>query len=215
MNQNQQPRHMSRSLTLAVLNQAIGYLREGNMRRARALGFSDDELRELRRLSATDIEALSCDGPAVCRLTVDHEMLLIVMQRLIEDQDRETRIDRCLTLGASVTMMSTFFGLTGNDCATRRSLLGLPSRQGRLAMPEEAVEHDAWHRWQSICETPDQPRATEDLHGMMTLAEETQIPLAVIWHLVKAWAEPNAPRGELEEEEADGPFDSGRPACAG
>ncbi|RCV86893.1 DUF2857 domain-containing protein [Billgrantia montanilacus] len=193
-----------RTLTHALLAQAIGYVREGNMRRARALGFSDDELRELRRMSATDLASLASDGPAVCRLSVDHEMLLAIMRRLTQDQDRELQIDRCLALGASVQMMGDFFGLTGNDCSTRRSLLGLETRQGRLAMPAEEDEHDAWHRWQQIAQEPQDPqRAPEDIRGMMVLAEETGIPLAVVWHLVKAWTSPDEPLSELPQDEPD------------
>lgn len=175
------------SLTHAILHQAIAFIRDGNMRRARALGFSDEELRELRRMTATDIDAISSDGPVVCRLAVDHEVLLVLIRRLTQDQDRDAMIDRALTLGASVQMMSEYFGLTGNDCSTRRQLLGLPSRQGRLAMPGESAEHDAWHRWQQITDDPKVERSLGDISGMMVLAEETGIPLAVVYTLIKRW----------------------------
>jgi hypothetical protein len=179
---------MDSVVTLSILRQAITYVREGNMRRARALGFTDPELRELRRLSATDVDALASSNPVVCRLSVDHELLGGVFRRLSTDVDREKTIDRCLMLGASVQMMYSFFGLTGNDCSTRRALLGLESRQGRLAMPAEESEHDAYRRWQQICDAPDDVRAADDIQGMIVLAEETNIPLGVVWQLVKNWS---------------------------
>ena len=194
----------SRTLNHALLNQALGYVREGNMRRARSLGFNDEELRELRRMSATELDALASEGAVICRLAVDHSMLMARIYRLTQDQDRESQIDRCLELGASVQMMADFFGLTGNDCSTRRALLGLESRQGRLAQPPEDEEHAAWHRWQAICPHASDPqRAAVDLQGMMALAEETRIPLAVIWHLVKSWASPDQPRSELPPDDQD------------
>jgi hypothetical protein len=186
------------NLNQALLSQVMGFLREGNMRRALALGFSEDELRTLRRLRASDIDSLACAGPVVARFSVDHAALRGVLARIDRDQDRETLIDRCLRLGASVSMMGAFFGLTGNDCSTRRQLLGIAPRQGRLAMPPEQAEHDAWERWQHIALDP---KATDDLQGMVTLAEETDIPLAVVWHLVKQWVDPGQPRTAPPAEE--------------
>lgn len=188
----------SANLNQALLSQVMGFLREGNMRRALALGFSEDELRTLRRLRASDIDSLACAGPVVARFSVDHAALKGVLARIDRDQDRESLIDHCLRLGASVNMMGAFFGLTGNDCSTRRQLLGVEPRQGRLAMPAESAEHDAWERWQHIALDT---QSEDDLQGMVTLAEETGIPLAVVWHLVKQWAEPGKPRMALPVEE--------------
>ncbi|MEZ2743761.1 DUF2857 domain-containing protein [Halopseudomonas bauzanensis] len=200
---------MDTVVTLAILRQAITYVREGNMRRARALGFNDDELRELRRLSATDIDALATSNPVVCRLSVDHDLLAGVFRRLSSDMDREKTIDRCLELGASVLMMSSFFGLTGNDCSTRRALLGLESRQGRVAMPPESEEHDAFRRWQDISAATTAPDAVDDIQGMIVLCEETSIPLGVVWQLVKNWTKAVNSSSRSKLQLADG-----RKACA-
>ena len=200
---------MDTVVTLAILRQAITYVREGNMRRARALGFNDEELRELRRLSATDIDALATSNPVVCRLSVDHDLLGGVFRRLSSDMDRERTIDRCLELGASVQMMSSFFGLTGNDCSTRRALLGLESRQGRVAMPTETEEHDAFRRWQDISAAPTAPDAADDIQGMIVLCEETCIPLGVVWQLVKTWAQTVSSSSRSKLQLADG-----RKVCA-
>ncbi|EPC00564.1 hypothetical protein L861_06400 [Litchfieldella anticariensis FP35 = DSM 16096] len=189
---------INQHLNHALLTQVMALLREGNMRKALALGFSEDELRTLRRMRASEIESLACTGRVFARFSVDHQALKGILSRLDEDQDRESLIDRCLRLGASVSMMGTFFGLTTNDCASRRQLLGIEPRQGRLAMPSEGQEHDAWERWQHIA--PD-PRDAEDVQGMITLASETGLPLAVIWHLVKQWAEPDQPRTTVPAEE--------------
>ncbi|WP_193092083.1 DUF2857 domain-containing protein [Halomonas colorata] len=195
---------MSQSLNYAILNQAIALIRDGNMRRARALGFSEAELRALRRMSASDLEELAREKQVICRVSVDHEMLLARIRRLTQDQDRESKIDRCLELGASVTMMGKFFGLTPNDCSTRRSLLGLETRQGRQALPPEKEEHDAWHRWQSISpDAKDPTYAPDDLNGMMALAEETGLSLTAIWSLVKTWV--NADPSKDPDEDAPKP----------
>ena len=188
------------AINYALLNQALALIRDGNMRRARSLGFTESELRELRRLTATDLEELAREKQVICRVIVDHEMLLARIRRLGQDQDRESQIDRCLELGASVAMMGKFFGLTPNDCSTRRSLLGLATRQGRQAMPSEEKEHEAWHRWQAISPDAGDPvYAPDDLKGMIVLAEETGLSLTAIWSLVKAWVDADPDKDPDEE----------------
>lgn len=174
-------------VTGAILRQVIGHIRDGNLCRARGFGFSDQELRYLSRLTVTDLETLATHPMIVCHLSVDHDLLEAVVQRLTGDVDMEQTINRCLMLGASTQMMYAFFGLTGNDCSTRRFLLGLESRPGRMAMPDEKTEIKAWHYWQRLCDTPNNPQAELDIQGMMALAEETGIALGVIWQLVKTW----------------------------
>lgn len=181
-------------LNHALFNQALVLIREGDMRRARALGFNDEELQRLSRMRAGEIESLVNEYPGVARFELDHELFQAALRRVDRDQDRDGLVDLCIRRGASVEMLATFFGLTPNDCSARRTLLGVPSRQGRLPMPKEAVEVDAWHRWQSISDDPSSPASAEDLRGMLVLAEEVQLPLAVVWMLVKQWTTPEQAR---------------------
>lgn len=187
---------MTTQVNLALFNQALVFIREGDMRRARSLGFSDEELQRLSRLRASEIESLVHEFPAVARFELDHATFEAALRRIDRDQDRDGTVDLCIRHGASVQMLMAFFGLTPNDCSVRRTLLGVPSRQGRLPMPEEAVEHDAWHRWQTISEDPLSPSAADDIQGMLVLAEETGLPLAVIWALIKQWTKPEQARQE-------------------
>lgn len=194
----------------ALFNQALILIREGDMRRARALGFNDQELQRLSRLQASQIEALIHEFPAVARFELDHQTFDAALRRIDRDQDRDVQVDQCITLGASVQMLSTFFGMTPNDCSSRRVLLGVPSRQGRLPMPEEAVEHDAWNRWQTISHDPASVDAVDDLRGMIVLAEETGLPLAVIWSLIKQWTTPEQARQDsVPAEEHEGVMRAG------
>ncbi|WP_353980860.1 DUF2857 domain-containing protein [Salinicola endophyticus] len=189
-------------LNHALFNQALILIREGDMRRARALGFHDEELQSLSRLRASEIESLIHEFPGVARFELDHETFKAALRRVDRDQDRDGIVDQCIRRGASVQMLVTFFGLTPNDCSARRTLLGVPSRQGRLPMPDEAVEHEAYRRWQTISHDPASPRAAEDIRGMLVLSEEVDLPLAVIWMLIKQWTEPEqAPQQSLPAED--------------
>ncbi|MCE8014096.1 DUF2857 domain-containing protein [Billgrantia desiderata] len=184
---------MSTSISQAVIWTAIQHLRDGNVRRAKALGFTDDELRELRRMSATELDELAHDAHAVCRIALDHTMLLAKIRRITADKNREAQIERALRLDASTEMMTRWFGMSGNDCATRRILLGLVAKQGRRPEPTESEEHDAWQRWQGITPQPDDlERSLADISGMMTLADETGLSLSVLYGLIKRWHQPAA-----------------------
>ncbi|CAO1665229.1 MULTISPECIES: DUF2857 domain-containing protein [Salinicola] len=191
-------------LNHALFNQALVLIREGDMRRARALGFRDDELQSLSRLRASEIESLINEFPGVARFELDHDTFKAALRRVDRDQDRDGLVDHCIRHGASVQMLATFFGLTPNDCSARRTLLGVPSRQGRLPMPEEKVEHEAYHRWQTISDDPASPGAVEDIRGMLVLAEEVELPLAVIWTLIKQWTLPEQARQQSLPAEDEG-----------
>lgn len=193
----------SSQLNRALFKQALNLIRDGDMRRARALGFRDDELQRLSRLRGSEIESLINEFPAVARFELDHDTLKAALRRVDRDQNREALIDHCIRHGASVQMLAAFFGLTPNDCSARRALLGVPSRQGRLPMPEEKIEHEAYHRWQTISDDPSSPSAAEDIRGMLVLAEETKLPLAVIWTLIKQWNLPEQARQKALPAEDD------------
>lgn len=196
-------------LNHALFNQALVLIREGDMRRARALGFNNEELQRLSRLRASEIESLIHEFPGVARFELDHDTFTAALRRVDRDQDRDSFVDHCIRHGASVQMLATFFGLTPNDCSARRTLLGVPSRQGRLPMPEESVEIDAWHRWQSISNDPANPASAEDIRGMLVLAEEVNLPLAVIWALIKQWTKPEQARRESLPSEDEGAMREG------
>ncbi|MGJ8518333.1 DUF2857 domain-containing protein [Carnimonas bestiolae] len=177
-------------INYALFSQVLKHINEGDLRRARSLGFSDEELQRLRQLSAWDINMLIHEFPNVARFEIDHVVLETSIRRLARNQTDDALISRCIKQGASVSMLSRFFGLTLNDIATRRTLLGLRSTQGRPPMPDEESEHAAWYRWQTICEDPSSPTASENLVAMLELAEESDLQLSIVYQLVRQWTDP-------------------------
>ncbi|KAA0016992.1 DUF2857 family protein [Salinicola corii] len=89
-------------LNHALFNQALILIREGDMRRARALGFRDDELQSLSRLRASEIESLIHEFPGVARFELDHDTFKAALRRVDRDQDRDGLVDHCIRHGASV-----------------------------------------------------------------------------------------------------------------
>jgi hypothetical protein len=49
-----------------------------------------------------------------------------------------------LRLGASTEMVSRFYGLTHQEVALRRDILGLPKRKGRHPVLDEAQDTALW-----------------------------------------------------------------------
>ncbi|CAM5552553.1 hypothetical protein RLIN73S_05950 [Rhodanobacter lindaniclasticus] len=59
-------------------------------------------------------------------------------------------VDRMLRLGASTEMVSRFYGLTHQEVALRREVLGLPKRKGRHPVLDEKQDVELWRRWKAI-----------------------------------------------------------------
>ena len=98
-------------------------------------------------------------------------------------------VDRMLRLGASTEMVSKFYGLTHQEVALRRDILGLPKRKGRHPVLDEAQDVALWERWKAgvverhIALTDDM----EMLALTMDLAEAMTLPMSVIWSATRNW----------------------------
>lgn len=174
-------------LNRVLLDNVMELVRDGNYSKAKKLGFSDEQLRTLNLLKAWDVSDIIKCAPALVRLSVDTEVFESILKRINHDDSRESMIDQCLKAGASVQMMEAFFGFTGNDTSTRRQLLGIEPRQGRLSNPTEELSTDIYTYWMQVTEKNPQQRNAFELEIMLDVAQYTQAPLATVWSLVKEW----------------------------
>lgn len=174
-------------LNQAVIAQALYDLRNGQLRRCKAMGFGEAELDALKHPAL--ISVLVNASVSWCSVTVNRD----VLQRLLKQaQDVEIEIatvDRMLRLGASTEMVSRFFGLTHQEVALRREILGLPKRKGRHPVLSEAQETGLWERWKPAIEQ--RGIALDDdmamLEFTLDLAEDLAIPASVIWATIRSW----------------------------
>ncbi len=124
-------------LNQAVIAQALHDLRNGQLRRARSMGFGDAELAALKRPDLVSV--LLNASVSWCSVTVNPE----VVRRLLgqtHDVEREiSTVDRMLRLGASTEMVSTFFGLShqGSGAAARDP--GVAQAQGAAPRAERSA----------------------------------------------------------------------------
>ena len=94
-----------------------------------------------------------------------------------------------LRLGASTEMVSKFYGLTHQEVALRRDILGLPKRKGRHPVLDEAQDTALWKHWKAG--VAEHSIALDDEVAMlsltMDLAETLSLPMSVIWAAIRNW----------------------------
>ncbi|EPB9494577.1 TPA: DUF2857 domain-containing protein [Pseudomonas aeruginosa] len=174
-------------LNQAVIAQALHDLRNGQLRRAKSMGFEDADLDALKHPALAS--ALANALVSWCCVTVNRD----VVQRLLhqaEDVTQEVvRIDRLLRLGASTELISKFFGLTHQEIALRRNIIGLPKRKGRHPVLTEEQDCDLWNRWSETVK--ERGVALTDETAMLDiaadLAESMNLPISVIWSAIGRW----------------------------
>ena len=176
-------------LQQAVIAQALYDLRHGQLRRTEAMGFPPATLDALKHPGLASL--LANTQVPWCHVRVNGP----VVQRLLEreralEQERVT-IDRMLTLGASTEMVNQFYGLTHEEVALRRQMIGLPERRGRWPVLTEAEEVAVWERCSEIVKARGiNPQDDAALLALgMEIAETEVLALVLVWNVIRDWTE--------------------------
>lgn len=180
-------------LNMAVIAQALHDLRNGQLRHCQAMGFSAEALEALKDPGIVSL--LANAKVTWCSVKVNQAVLQRILNRA-QDVETEVRmIDRMLRLGASTEMVSEFYGLTHQEVALRRQVLGLPQHRGRWPVLSEAQDAQLWERWR--CGVAARGMPLQDDAAMLTLgmdlAEEQALPLSVVWSAICNWIDQGLP----------------------
>lgn len=174
-------------LNQAVIAQALHDLRNGQLRRAKSMGFDDEDLDALKHPAMASV--LANAHVSWCSVAINRDVLRRLLHQADDVTQEVVRIDRLLRLGASTELISKFFGLTHQEIALRRSVIGLPKRKGRHPVLTEEQDIDLWRRWCAAVKKQEVP--FDDDMGMLAiaadLAEATGLPLSVIWNAIQGW----------------------------
>jgi hypothetical protein len=174
-------------LNQAVVTQALYDLHNGRLHQCLAMGFGE---RDLEVLKQPALVALLVNARVPwCTVQVNQETL----RRLISQADDIAReistIDRMLRLGASTEMISRYHGLTHQEIALRREVIGLPGHKGRHPVLSEGQEAELWRAWKAA--VAERGIALGDEKAMlelaMDLAEAMAVSLAVVWTTIQNW----------------------------
>ena len=174
-------------LNQAVIAQALHDLRNGQLRRCKAMGFGEQELEALKHPALVSV--LVNATVSWCSVRVNRDVLQRLLSQVRDVEKEIATVDRMLRLGASTEMVSKFYGLTHQEVALRRDILGLPKRKGRHPVLSEAQENVLWERWKPAMQ--ERSMALEDdismLELTLDLAEEQDLPASVIWATIRSW----------------------------
>lgn len=174
-------------LNQAVIQQAMQDLRNGQLARWEGTGFTPDLLEVLKH-PANAIALAHARVPWV-KCQINRDVVLRTLNRVPDVQKEIEVIDRMLRLGASTEMLSEFHGLSHQEVARRRALLGMPERKGRWPVLTEDQDTELWQAWSKSAK--EREIDLEDdaaiLELAMELAEGRSLPLAVVWSAIRDW----------------------------
>ena len=179
----------SQILNQFIMAQVLYDLRNGQLRRALALGFTEQDLRLLN-----DPEKVSAlfNAPVLwVNARVDSKLLQRLIEQARKSQEEMGQVDQMLILGASSKMIAQVFGLNHREIAFRKRLLTIQKKQGRWPEITEEQNHQLWREWkaQIAQEQLDPENAMEMAKVCMRLSQTHQIPMAMIWQSIEDWLE--------------------------
>lgn len=174
-------------LNQAVIAQALHDLRHGQLRRCKAMGFGDDALEALKHPEMVSL--LVNASVAWCKVQVNVDVLHRLLHQARDVEQEIETVDRILRLGASTEMVNQFYGLTHQEVALRRDMLGMPKRKGRWPVLSEAQEKAVWEHWQPRikAEGVDPRDDMAMLELCMDTSETLNLPMAVLWNVMQGW----------------------------
>src|SRR5690554_851381 len=100
-------------LNQAVIAQALHDLRNGQLRRCKAMGFGDQELDALKYPALVSV-LINASVPW-CSVTVNRDVLQRLLRQIADVEKEIAAVDRMLRLSASTEMVSKFYGLTHQE----------------------------------------------------------------------------------------------------
>ena len=184
----------------AILSQVLHNVRNGQLRRCIEMGLEPEILAQLQQPSALSL--LLNTPVSWCSVTIDGNMVKTILNGAQRSDEEVRMVERALRLGATTHMLQQFFGLSPQDVALQRLMMGVTARRGRWREFSEQTDADLWYRWTSLMKEHqvDQADSIAMLDIAMLVAEEMKLPhsedageameslsLAIIWHRIQSW----------------------------
>lgn len=189
---------MQQPLNQAIVHQVLHDLRNGQIRRCKAMGLGDEILKAFEKDKF--ISVLLNAKISWCNVSINEDIVRRLLNQ-VDRADEEARlIDRALRLGASSGLITQLFGMTNGEIAYRRQVLDVPSRKGRWPVLDEATEHALWDRWtflsaeyrvdiEDAMAVLDVVILMAEEYANLPLADGSVVSLSQIWTLIQSWAD--------------------------
>lgn len=182
----------------AILSQVLHNMRNGQLKRCLEMGLEPEILAQLQQPS---VLSLLLNTPVSwCTVSIDADMVKRLLTGAERSEDEARMIERALRLGGTTQMLQQFFGLSPQDVALQRLIIGVTPRRGRWREFSEEMDAHLWYRWTHLME--EHQVGLKDsialLDIAMLVAEELNVPhdthdpadslsLAVIWSRIQDW----------------------------
>ncbi|MDP8185282.1 DUF2857 domain-containing protein [Phocoenobacter skyensis] len=178
---------MFERLNEVILNTIISNIREGNVNACRALGFSQAELQKIQNLSIDEIFDIAKSKVPIAKIDIDHSAFWTLINVAQSNSQERMIIDRALTLGASIKMLNTYFGLSTTKVSSRRNLLGIKEEIGRKTAATDDEKTILWELWQENKDKVVQLESVAGLELLILFSEETETNLTAVWTVIEQW----------------------------
>jgi len=180
---------MAHPLNMAIAFQLLNDIRNGQLRSCLAMGFSEDNLKDLMEPRCMSI--LVNAAVPWFNVVVDN----LVVQRLLiqaKGADEDQLIMKAIEVGASSVLIYQLFGLSPKEVALRRALLNMPNRKGRWPALSQDQERQLWDLW--VTYSKETPMDFRDDRALLSIAirlteEMPTINLTMVWNMIKSWIE--------------------------
>ncbi|EMM6516288.1 DUF2857 domain-containing protein [Enterobacter ludwigii] len=176
------------SLNYVVLTHALHALKNGDIHYCESLGFTNEEIRHLSRLTLDELFFITRASVPLLDITVRHEHLHQCLLLSRQEIRRQQQIDRAIRLGGSIALLNAYFGLTSNDTCLRRRLNNITVPHGRSPLPDEATDARIWHLWHKY--HPGSTDTPEAIDIMMQITESVSfgktdpVSLTTVWNRI-------------------------------
>jgi hypothetical protein len=161
----------------SVWSYVFALIQNGDGTLLRKIGIGAEHLRRLSALSIQDLQRAIQSGDEVVQVRIDADRLEEVMLLLERGRVREQLLERCIRLGAPWPMMKTFFAMKHRDFRDLQARYDVHSPAGRPPHPSPEVAERIYRNWEEAGR-----RMTAA--GLVRVAEETGLPLHVVWREV-------------------------------
>ncbi|WP_153789259.1 DUF2857 domain-containing protein [Pseudomonas sp. EMN2] len=184
---------MSKStLNEAVLSQLLDLMRNGQLQRCLEMGVEPEVLGQIQH--PTVLSLLRNTTVSWVNVSINSEMILKLMTGATRTEEEARLTERAIRLGATTNLLNKFFGLTPQEIALQRTVIGVRAPRGRWPELSEDQDHHIWHRWTKLMDEHqvDLEDSMAMLDVAMLVAEELStdgLTLAQIWSRITQWIE--------------------------
>ena len=178
----------SHPLNQAVIAQALYDLRNGQLRRCKAMGFGEAELDALKHPAL--ISVLANASVSWCSVTVNREAAAPAQPGAGRGEgNRHSR-----SHAAAGRQHGDGQPLLWPDPSGSRPAAGDPrpaQAQGRHPVLDETQDTELWRQWKAVTSSRnvDLEDETSILDAAMDLAEGMSLPLSVVWAAIRNWVD--------------------------